>query len=263
MYSCISDITFAISCESFVMLHNSSWLKSGVICLHSNIWLITFPRFDGPARLSVYSMVRTKIGRTLKSGISTRKGRPMRLERKWTAVGRIFGKTTKIFWNSTKIIVNYWINAIFTSMRLKKISNENSLSNVMTDKMFSIFIYSEKSIHCHNTLYLLWNNIYSNNFVEEFRKKSAETYYFKSGDKNLKFRLRFIGHWVWLIISHCFLKRSNAFSFLSFPRWRKISFALCGQISSRCRTTLHCIQWFFCAFKMNWVKHKWKCMYLP
>lgn len=52
VYSCISDSSLAISCESFVILHNSSALKSGVICLHNRIWLITFPKFDGPARLS-------------------------------------------------------------------------------------------------------------------------------------------------------------------------------------------------------------------
>lgn len=52
IYSCISDNNFAISWESLVMLHNSSWLKSGVICLHNSIWLITFPKLDGPARLS-------------------------------------------------------------------------------------------------------------------------------------------------------------------------------------------------------------------
>lgn len=50
--SCISARILFSSCESFVMLHNSSWLKSGVICLHNSIWLITLPRFDGPARLS-------------------------------------------------------------------------------------------------------------------------------------------------------------------------------------------------------------------
>lgn len=50
-----------MSCESFVMLHNSSWLKSGVICLHNRIWLITFPKFDGPARLSVINDEKWKI----------------------------------------------------------------------------------------------------------------------------------------------------------------------------------------------------------
>lgn len=60
IYSCISDNSMAISCESFVMLHNSSSLKSGVICLHSNIWLITLPRFDGPARFSVCEKKREK-----------------------------------------------------------------------------------------------------------------------------------------------------------------------------------------------------------
>lgn len=53
MNSCISDSSNAISCESFVMLHNSSWLKSGVICLHNSIWLITLPKLEGPARFSV------------------------------------------------------------------------------------------------------------------------------------------------------------------------------------------------------------------
>lgn len=56
IYSCISANSFAMSCESLVMLHNSSWLKSGVICLHNKIWLITFPKFDGPARLSENTM---------------------------------------------------------------------------------------------------------------------------------------------------------------------------------------------------------------
>lgn len=61
MYSCISDSNLAISCESLVMLHNSSALKSGVICLHNRIWLITFPKFDGPARLSEMKRIRRKI----------------------------------------------------------------------------------------------------------------------------------------------------------------------------------------------------------
>lgn len=52
MYSCISFNSFEISCESFEILHNSSWLKSGVICLHKRIWLMTFPKFEGPALLS-------------------------------------------------------------------------------------------------------------------------------------------------------------------------------------------------------------------
>lgn len=32
------------------MLHSSSCWKSGLICLHSNIWLITLPRFEGAPR---------------------------------------------------------------------------------------------------------------------------------------------------------------------------------------------------------------------
>lgn len=54
MNSCISDNILVISCESFVMLHNSSWLKSGVNCLHKRIWLITLPKLEGPALFSVY-----------------------------------------------------------------------------------------------------------------------------------------------------------------------------------------------------------------
>lgn len=57
MNSCISLKSCAMSCESLVMLHNSSWLKSGVICLHKSIWLITFPKLDGPARFSSVSCV--------------------------------------------------------------------------------------------------------------------------------------------------------------------------------------------------------------
>lgn len=48
MYSCISDSSFAISWESFVMLHSSSAWKSGFNCLHIRSWLITFPRLLGP-----------------------------------------------------------------------------------------------------------------------------------------------------------------------------------------------------------------------
>ena len=50
------------------MLHSSSWLKSGVICLQSSIWLITLPRLDGPARFSVWekiSLVRRDGGNSI------------------------------------------------------------------------------------------------------------------------------------------------------------------------------------------------------
>lgn len=51
--SCMSWMSLARSWLSLAMLQISSWLKSGWICLHKSIWLMTLPMFDGPARFSV------------------------------------------------------------------------------------------------------------------------------------------------------------------------------------------------------------------
>lgn len=50
--SCMSWMSLARSWLSLAMLQISSWLKSGWICLHNSIWLMTLPMFDGPARFS-------------------------------------------------------------------------------------------------------------------------------------------------------------------------------------------------------------------
>ena len=55
--SCSSANNLAISCESLVILQSSSAWKSGFICLHRSIWLITFPN-DGPARFSEETEMR-------------------------------------------------------------------------------------------------------------------------------------------------------------------------------------------------------------
>lgn len=62
--SCISWMSLARSWLSLAMLQISSWLKSGWICLHKSIWLMTLPIFDGPARFSVVYLEENKINNT-------------------------------------------------------------------------------------------------------------------------------------------------------------------------------------------------------
>lgn len=62
--SCISWMSLARSWLSLAMLQISSWLKSGWICLHKSIWLMTLPMFDGPARFSMVYLKKNKINNT-------------------------------------------------------------------------------------------------------------------------------------------------------------------------------------------------------